>query len=138
MTIPSWNESYATGEKQIDDQHRDLLGLVDELEISDRELASLSTMRALLDRVLDFNVVHFIMEENLMVRVEYPLIDQIEMRTQHNEFTSFMRLRVIEFQHSPSEDIMPLREFLTDWLITHEFGLDRKLAQFIQSQIATT
>lgn len=130
--MPSWRDEYATGVALIDAQHQRLLGLVDELEAIERDDPTVEKLRAALDEVVAFTQVHFTMEEDLMVRVEYPESDQIEMIKQHRDFTGYIRIRVIEFREAPTEDVMPLRTFIAGWLVTHEFGLDNKLAAFIR------
>jgi hemerythrin len=40
---------------------------------------------------------------------------------------------VVEFRAAIGQSVIPLRVFLTEWLTQHEFGLDRKLADFIRS-----
>jgi hemerythrin-like metal-binding protein len=132
MVLPTWNDSYATGDEAIDRQHRELLELVDDLERAEVASASLEAVYKALDLVTDFTQSHFRMEEELMVRVDYPQHDQDEMIQQHHEFTHYARLRVVEFRSGGPQSVLPLRAFLTEWLTVHEFGLDRKLAVFIR------
>ena len=132
MVLPTWNDSYATGDEAIDRQHRELLELVDDLERAEAASASLETVFKALDLVTEFTQSHFMMEEALMVRVDYPQRDQDEMIQQHQEFTHYARLRVVEFRSGGPQSVLPFRAFLTEWLTVHEFGLDRKLATFIR------
>jgi hemerythrin len=137
MALPSWDDSYATGDEAIDRQHRELLKLVDDLERAELASATPEVINKALDLVVDFTFSHFAMEEDLMVRVDYPQRDQDEMIQQHREFANYARLRVAEFRSAGPQSVLPLRAFLTEWLTVHEFGLDRKLADFIHVTHAT-
>lgn len=133
----TWDPSYDTGNIAIDQQHRALLGIVDELDSA--ETASRKprdVILQVLDHVMDFTITHFVMEEALMVEVGYPAPAREEMITQHREFTSYARLRVLEFRHNELVSFLPLQAFLAGWLTVHEFGLDKLLAHFIQEQAA--
>ncbi len=129
-----WAESYETGNADIDQQHRELLDLVDELEAAEGE--SQDALFRVLDHVMDFTVTHFSREEDLMAEVGYPSPAREEMIEQHREFVAYARLRFIEFRDGELVSVMPLQAFLVGWLTLHEFGLDRMLADFIRSQDA--
>ena len=130
-----WAESYETGNADIDQQHRELLDLVDELECAETE--SEDALFRVLDHVMDFTVTHFAREENLMQEVGYPAPARQRMIEQHSEFVAYARIRFIEFRDGELVSVMPLQAFLVGWLTLHEFGLDRVLADFIRSQEAS-
>jgi hemerythrin len=131
MPLPSWDEEFATGDPVIDAQHRDLLALVRGLEELDAN-GDPKPYFDLLDRVLDFTWSHFDLEERLMNRVEYPAAEHVEMTKQHEDFKTYARIRVLEFRFGQDPELRGFAPFLRDWLIRHEFGLDRKLADFIK------
>jgi hemerythrin-like metal-binding protein len=129
--LPSWDDSYATGDPVIDLQHRDLLALVAALDQVEPAQGDKEFFRVL-DRVLDFTWVHFEMEERLMSRVGYPAADHAEMTNQHTEFKDYARVRTLELRFSQQTALGDFAPFLQEWLVGHEFGLDRKLATFIR------
>ena len=133
MVLPAWDDSYETGDPIIDSQHRDLLDLVEDLAETDLVSADPGTILPFLDRVMDFTLMHFDMEEALMTRVGYPHDDHVEMTNQHIEFVSYARLRVLEFRFGEAGDLGDFAPYLHHWLTDHEFGLDRKLVAFIRA-----
>jgi len=136
--LPSWSESFATGDPVIDAQHRDLLALVAKLdEVVTARDGGRSPYLYMLDRVLEFTWTHFDMEEALMTRVAYPLADHVEMTQQHTEFKSYARIRVMEFQFRQATELKSFAPFIQNWLVEHEFGLDRRLADFIRNTSQT-
>jgi len=130
--MTTWDESMATGEPHIDEQHRRMLALIDEFEASrGTQYDSVSSL-LLLQEAMSFAVEHFLMEEDLMRRVHYPPRPTKVMIEQHIEFKHYARMRVLEFRGGESACIPTLQDFLVNWLVTHEFGLDRELAAWIR------
>lgn len=130
--LPVWDESYATGDSAIDAQHRELLVEVAKLEEETGDPADQKIFLTALDRVMEFTWVHFDMEEALMTRVRYPPQDHAEMTNQHTEFKNYARIRVLEFRFREVPSLTDFVPFLRNFLVEHEFGLDRKLASFIR------
>jgi hemerythrin-like metal-binding protein len=131
----TWDTSYETGDPSIDLQHRELLAIVHELEAAEADVHhSHEAILRVLGHVMDFALSHFLTEERLMAQVGYPSPAFDEMVDQHREFTSYSRLRVLEFRAGELGSVLPLQAFLTDWLVVHEFGLDRLFADFLREQ----
>ena len=131
----TWDASYETGDPAIDTQHRDLLAIVAELETAESHLHdSREAIMAVLGRVMDFALSHFLMEEELMVQVGYPSPAFEEMIEQHRDFTSYSRLRVLEFRSGELTSVLPLQAFLAEWLTVHEFGLDKIFADYLRER----
>ena len=133
--VGSWDESLETGNAMIDSQHHHLIDLLDEL--SD-ELKSESEILGMLDRVMDFTADHFLCEEELMTEVGYPPDATGTMVGQHKEFKAYVRLRVLEFREEETFDVVPFQTFVMNHLKTHEFGLDRELADWIRRRDETS
>jgi hemerythrin-like metal-binding protein len=131
----TWDPSYETGDPTIDLQHRELLAIVDELEVAEGHMHdSHEAIMRVLGRVMDFALSHFLMEEELMVQVGYPTPAFEEMIEQHREFTSYSRIRVLEFRSGGLDSVLPLQTFLAEWLTVHEFGLDKAFADFLRER----
>lgn len=128
--IGTWDKSLETGNKMIDRQHRELIHLIDEL--SEDELKSDEDVLSLLDRMMEFALLHFLSEEELMRHVGYPSDDRKAMIEQHQAFKSYVRTRVLDFRQGEGLSAPELKESLRNFLIEHEFGLDRLLADWIR------
>lgn len=130
-----WDPSHETGHALIDLQHQELLGIVQELLAAEENTHdSLDVILAVLTHFMDFTITHFMMEEELMTKVGYPAVAREQMIEQHREFTSYSRLRVLEFRKGELLSVLPLQAFLAEWLTAHEFGLDKQLADYIRAQ----
>lgn len=127
---PTWDSSMETGYPSIDRQHRAIIGLIDDLEAAEAEDGA-TLILDVLDRIMDFTISHFGMEEDLMDAVDYPAEPTRVMTRQHREFTDYARIRVLEFRTTRGAGVEPLGGFLREWLVDHEFGLDRQLVDWI-------
>jgi len=132
MSRPTWDDSMMTGDTHIDEQHRHVLDLIDKVEAAETQAHSPRKTLAILGELMAFTQTHFISEEHLMQRVEYPPTPMEEMLAQHDEFKNYARLRVLEFRHDEDASVLPMLSYVTEWLVAHEFGLDRKLVDWIR------
>jgi len=131
--IPSgWDECLETGNETIDRQHKAIVGLLRDLAGS--HMAPEHDVLEVLDRLMDFTLSHFLMEEALMAEVCYPDLRVEEMTRGHRAFTDYARIRVLEFRLGNTASVLPLHGFVYDWLTVHEFGLDRQLANWIRDR----
>jgi hemerythrin-like metal-binding protein len=119
-----------TGNELIDRHHREIVHLLGEL--SRVYMAPEREVLRVLDGLMDFTLDHFLAEEALMREVRYPPSPAAAMIHSHAEFTDYARLRVLEFRMGNTASVLPLHGFLFDWLIHHEFGMDRLLANWIR------
>lgn len=71
MTI-SWNDSYGTGLSEIDDEHRELIEIVNRMQASVESGQGAEVMGDVLQEVLAITKTHYAHEENEMQRLGYP------------------------------------------------------------------
>lgn len=131
--MTSWDKSLELGHPLIDNQHKNLIYLIDEFKAAAGKPQK--QQLALLDKVMEFTQTHFLAEEQLMREVNYPPELINEMIEQHREFKAYARLRVLEFRlANETESVNSLHAFLIHWVILHEFGFDRTLVNWIKQQ----
>jgi hemerythrin len=126
---PSWSEALATGVPEIDHQHRELLGLADQL------LAALVNEPSAVERHLDFLgdyvLGHFDAEERLMFQHGYPEAE--DHREAHAGFArAFGRVRYDFDQEGLTEEMVELiGGMLVDWLKMHIREVDRPVGAWL-------
>ncbi len=122
-----------TGDAHLDEQHRQAIALVDQLEMAESYLHQTGELLwVVAERLMEFTVDHFLYEEQLMASVGYPAGREAEMVRQHRDFAAYARSRVMEMRAHPDASLVPTAESLRRWLVDHEFGLDRELVQWIR------
>lgn len=127
-----WSNSLSLGVKQVDDQHKRLIQLANNLISAIRTDVADDILGTVFNELREYSIFHFRDEELLMKDIGYPGLS--EHMKQHEEF----RERVARYESdftgnnriSPSE----LMEFLGDWLINHIATSDMQIAKFIRTQ----
>ncbi len=132
--VGSWDASLETGIEKIDRQHRQLFEIIKQLDELKDEPKSDVVMRRMLDKLMDFTIAHFSLEEDLMTEVNYPPDPTKAMVDEHHDFKTYLQLRSAELREAGTFEIGSFLRFLEKFLKTHEFGLDRQLADWILQQ----
>jgi len=127
----AWDSSLETGDARIDEQHRAMHDLLNELASA---TDSASEVMSVLERLLDHAVLHFAEEEDLMYREEYPPDLCARHIAQHRELTESARQKVLEFRNGSLAGIGPLAEFLHEWVGTHVNEHDRRLVEHVRAR----
>ena len=129
MTI-EWDDKIKTGIPVIDEQHQDLLVMLNRLERLKCEKKSF--LEAFFE-IEDYAGTHFETEENVMIQTKYP--EYKEHKSCHDEFKQ--ELKIIKKKIDIAQDIhdigTELYNFASGWIIKHYSDEDVKLVEFIKN-----
>ena len=128
-----WTSSLRTGNSVVDEEHKALIGLIDELEFVGAGPDG-SKVGDALDQLTDYVFVHFQMEEKLMRREEYPVDRFEDHRAQHHGLASKTRDLVAKYEDGTLTSVDPIVEFLYDWFQNHIATTDTAMAQYIRAR----
>jgi hemerythrin len=132
MPVMIWTSELSVGITEIDEQHRNLITLLNQL--SDAVLAGNNTegIQKTLTGLIDYTQSHFSTEENLFKKYDYP--ETIAHTEEHNKF----KQKVIEFERDFKMGKMVLfiniSKFIKDWLTNHIKGTDKKYGPFLNEK----
>lgn len=121
-----WNETYALGIAEIDEQHQQLFQIGNDLyyllNLKDRQI-SLEEMNLILGQLRDYALYHFKTEENYFEAFGYE-----NSETHIAEHGFFMeKLNEIEFGMGTEPEIrqaMTMLKLVIDWVFKHIHGSD--------------
>lgn len=122
-----WRDEFSVGVEEIDAQHRELIGLLNELADAKGAGGASELVSDILSRLVDYVAYHFGNEENHMVRFDYK--DLVPHRQEHRAFIrkiQDLRRGYLEDRETLTDD---LSAFLMQWLETHILGTDQKYRQ---------
>ncbi|GAA0527189.1 hemerythrin-like metal-binding protein [Rhizomicrobium palustre] len=103
MALMTWDEALGNGVASIDDQHRELVSLMNALYDSASTGEPRDTVR-LFDQLLEHTVAHFRHEESLFINTGYP---EAERHRRHHEL---LTAKAIEYRDCAAKgDMMALR-----------------------------
>ncbi len=125
MAFAEWETRYETGDAEVDEQHKRLFGLLNDLHEALMAGTANEKMGGTLRSMADYTVEHFRAEEALMVAIAFPGLP--EHRRKHEELASQVGLLVAD--HGAGRLTLPLTlaRFLVDWLRHHIEEEDMKM-----------
>jgi len=134
-----WDESYATGVAEIDEQHMILVHTLNEASIKLAGDASIDQLEQITQDLLAYALYHFETEETLMQEYGYEegaAQDQAIHLEQHRAFSA----KVVAVRESLKSGHMiapaDLLAFLNQWLVNHILNTDKRLGAFIVAKRA--
>lgn len=124
-------EEYLTGIEQIDNEHRVLFEIADEIYqlcINEFVPDKYDHITNLIQRLKDYTIMHFDHEEAYMESINYKRI--FTQKIQHDNFKrklDTMDLEIVDDnQELALEDLL---KFVTDWLVEHIMETDKRIAE---------
>jgi len=126
-----WNDNkYATGIREVDDQHREVFVLVNELLSALESGESRERISGRLDLLADHAVRHFECEEGHMDRLQCPV--RVTNKCAHECFLrDFAGLRELFDEHGNSPRfVREVEEKVCGWLTKHLMAIDLVLRRF--------
>lgn len=93
MPLMTWSDDYSVNIKAIDEQHRQLVNMVNDLHHSMLAGRSIDTLHDILKRLIEYTSVHFSTEEKLMEKYNYP--GYVYHKAEHDKLTK----TVLEFEN---------------------------------------
>lgn len=131
MPFISWSDKFSIGVKQIDDQHRKLFELVNNVYEHAHSDSAKDLINSSLNELIDYTDYHFKEEEAFMVSNEYIRYEQHKMA--HDN----LRLQVVDFKSAISQgkgDTKAFLKFLFDWLTKHIMDQDKKIGKYMEQR----
>lgn len=132
MPIAYWREEYACGFTQIDEQHKMLFQVINTLHDAMLQGEGRQVLKKTLQELIEYTLEHFETEESLMLTHNYPEYDAHVKR--HRELTTDVLQLAEKFEQNQAFLTVELSHFLTDWLIHHIKGEDRKMIKFFREK----
>jgi len=128
MPYFAWNDSLLVGIKDIDEQHRRLVELINGLNDAVTRSGQHCPAPELVARLKAYADEHFHIEEGYMQAFAYPDFEQ-HLR-EHDSFRA--AVQIFE-DNSASDSANPseVLDFLKHWLTEHILGLDIKMGRFL-------
>ncbi|MGQ9655754.1 MAG: bacteriohemerythrin [Thermodesulfobacteriota bacterium] len=129
MAFFEWKDDYAVGVRVMDQQHKRLVGLVDELHQAMRAGKGSEGARKVLKGLVDYTMTHFRTEEEFMEKHSYPGF--LAHKREHDDLT--VQAKDLLAQSERGKLTVPIEagKFLKDWLATHILGTDKKLGKYL-------
>jgi hemerythrin len=133
MNFIIWTNDMGVGVVALDDDHKKLIGIINQLHFEMEEGHDKKVLGAVLDQLVDYAKSHFAREESLLFQAEYP--DAPEHKMEHERFIREIASLRERFASAPAATLdMELLGFLRNWLDNHVEGTDKKYGPFLNAR----
>ncbi len=133
MPLMTWNEKMSVGVKQLDEDHKQLVALINELHDAFKSGHGKDALGTILDSLVGYTKSHFAHEEQFFARTNYP--EQAAHKKEHDDLTKQVLEVQSKFKKGGGTALsLEVMNFLRDWLTKHIQGSDKKYGPFLNSK----
>ncbi len=132
MGLMSWSPEYSVNVREIDEQHKVLIKMINDLHDAMLKKQGKDVLGKILTDMAVYAQKHFATEEMYMKRYKYP-----DFTAHHGEHAAFID-KVTKFKSDFDANRLGLSievmNFLSEWLKNHIMGVDKKFGPFFNSK----
>jgi hemerythrin len=132
MAIIPWKEEYSIHISKIDDQHKKLVALINQLYEAMLNGNSKEAIAEILESLTIYTVNHFRTEEQLMFSCGYS--DYQLHKKQHEELIEQVNTFKKKYSGETPRISIELAEFLKKWLISHIAASDKIMGKYLNEK----
>lgn len=132
MGFITWHGHYSVNVPVIDNQHKKLIDLANQLYDAMRAGKGLDVLGPVLTELVDYTAYHFECEERLLQQHGYPEHD--EHKEQHDSLAEKARQFKDAFAQGQGSRAMDVMLFLSNWLNIHILEVDKRYAAFLSDK----
>jgi hemerythrin len=132
MALIAWEDKLSVNIKEIDEQHKNLINLVNEMHDAMKAGKGNDTIGKVLSGLVDYTKMHFATEERLMNAHGYP--EYLKHKKEHDDLTRKAVDLQNQFQSGKAVLNLEVMQFLRDWLTKHIMGTDKTYGPFLNGK----
>ena len=130
-----WSPTYSVGIKLVDDQHKGLLDLINDMfnHVVGSEKQEREYFREVIHKTVDYVKIHFATEERIMIATKFPGYQ--EHKRAHDVFVLKVIDTINDFDkgHEVKFSLSSTTRFLKEWVLTHIAIMDKQYFTFFKS-----
>jgi hemerythrin-like metal-binding protein len=130
-TVPilKWEKRYELGVKFIDQDHKRLVDLLNEIHENIINCASKEALGAVIVELLDYTTYHFAAEEKSMVYYGYGNLPAHQ--EEHLKFCRMVATFLEDSREGKEDPSLDILSFLGNWLFDHILQTDSEYCRFL-------
>ena len=135
MSQIQWDEKLSVGIREIDDQHKELIKMINRLDeaVADgswtKKVVTLSDVLLEMVAYLDY---HFSTEEKYMIEYDYP--DYDDHRDAHLTFVRDVTDFTEAFRNGKKGLSVEILDYLKEWYLSHITSVDAKYGSYLRDR----
>jgi len=127
-----WTQAFSVEIAHLDRQHQQLFDTVNELDQALRAGEGNAVVDPVLNKLVDYALVHFAAEEVLMEKHDFPGLSS--HRAQHEAFRDKIAAFLEDHKASKAGVPVSLMLFLQNWLKEHVLRVDKQYTAFLNAR----
>ena len=127
-----WKDSYYVGVEEIDYDHKQLVGMINQVVTASQDNLQENMVPEILDELISYTKYHLDREEKLMEEYAYP--EQKGHAAQHVKFINKINLFHTRYKKEREMQSEAVFDFLRGWLLKHISNTDKELGAFIKAK----
>jgi hemerythrin len=133
----TWSGTFACGIRLIDDQHKELINLVNEMfcHATGNDKQEREYFSKVIQKAVRYIKVHFATEEKIMRAMHYP--DYAEHKKHHDHFILEVLYNIREYETEKHYTLFSFTKYLKDWILSHIGVVDKQYFLYVKRMIAT-
>jgi hemerythrin len=132
MDLIVWNEDLSVNIKEINEQHKKLISMINELNMAMGAGKGKDVMGSVLARLVDYTKSHFAVEETLMQKHQYP--GYISHKAEHDKLTKQVIDIMDKFKEGKAIVTVEVMNFLKNWLTSHIQTIDKRYSSHLNAK----
>ncbi len=124
MPLIEWNDGLSVKIPEIDEQHKKLVSIINQLHDAMIKRAGQQVLGGLLNELIDYTVTHFQTEEKYMRGTTFP--GYLTHKRQHDDLTKQAVELKAKFEAGQPCMTLEVMDFLKEWLTKHIQGSDKQ------------
>ncbi|PLX17174.1 MAG: hemerythrin [Marinilabiliales bacterium] len=130
MELIKWTDKYSIGIKEIDNQHKGLVIIINELFTYMSEGKAREKLEIIFEHLADYTKKHFSTEELVLYKYAYPGLEK--HKEEHLMFIEKLENLQSDFSHEKITVTLEVLNFLKYWLLNHILISDKHYANHIK------
>ncbi len=132
MAFINWSDDLSTGIKAFDEQHKKLIGLVNDLHSSMTQGKGRDVLNRILADLVNYTKTHFASEEEMMTRHKY--MGYLKHKIEHDRLTG--QAGELLKKSESGEPVMSVQvmDFLKGWLENHILKTDKQYGPYLNGK----
>ncbi len=132
MALLTWQDKYSVGIREIDDQHKQLITMINELNDAMLAGKGKDVLMTVLNKLASYCVSQFGTEEKLFATHAYP--ETADHKDKHHKMTAKVTALIGEVKSGKSTVSIEVMNFLKNWLDKHIMETDKKYGPYLNSK----
>ena len=133
MELIKWSSQYELGIEEIDNQHKGLVIIINELFSLMSQGKAKNNLDKIFDHLTDYTKKHFLAEEVMLFKFGYKEFDN--HKDEHKKFVEKLNDLKKDMSNGDVTTSLKVLNFLKDWLLNNIQISDKKYSSFILSKM---